>query len=167
MRKLAKGIGLTLVGLAVIAFALFLGSRWLFGPLGPIPGPRLSGAVVQEPVEDWSFVDAVEVVQVETRPDAPYSVNTWMTRVDDGVYVFAGDDESPWVQNIIQEPLVRVRIDGRIYELRAVGVTDLRIKRTFLQAMKAKYEGDLGYDEEFYRRGWDTGEFTLLRMEPR
>lgn len=167
MGKLLKGIGLALVGLIVIVGILWLGSRYVFGPLGPIPGPRLSGMVVEEPVQDWSFIDAVKVIEIETRPDAPYSVSTWMTRVDDGLYVFAGDDESPWVQNIIQDPLVRIGIEGHIHELRAVGVTDLEIKRVFLEAMKAKYEHDLGFDPEFYQHGWDTGEFVLLRMEPR
>ena len=38
---------------------------------------------------------------------------------------------------------------------------------TFLEAMKAKYEGDFGFDPEFYQRAWDTGEFVLLRMDPR
>ena len=167
MGKLLKGIVLTLVVLVVIAGVLWLGSRWLFGPIGPMPGARLSGTEVEEPVQDWSFVDAVKVIQIETRPGAPYSVSTWMTRIDDGLYVFAGDDESPWVQNIIQDPLVRVRIEGRIHELRAVGATDLQIKRIFLGAMKAKYEHDFGFDPEFYQRAWDTGEFVLLRMEPR
>ena len=167
MGKLLKGIVLTLVVLIVIVGVLWLGSRWLFGPIGPMPGPRLSGTLVEEPVQDWSFVDAVKVIEVETRPDAPYSVSTWMTRVDDGLYVFAGDDESPWVQYILQEPVVRVRIEGRIHELLAVGVSDLQIKRIFLEAMKAKYEGDLGYDQELYQRGRETGEFILFRMEPR
>jgi len=158
---------IVLVCLLVIGGVVFLGARWIFGPLGPIPGPALSGPVVEEPVEDWSFLDAVKVIQIETRPDAPYSVSTWMTRIDDGVYVFAGDDESPWVHNIIQDPLVRIRIDGRIYPLRAVGVADLQVKRVFLEAMKAKYEHDIGFDAEFYQHGWDTGEFVLLRMERR
>jgi hypothetical protein len=167
MKKLLKALGIVVLGLLVVVGATMLGSRWIFGPIGPFPGPKLSGPAVEEPVGDWSFVDAVDVVQIETRPDAPYSVSTWLTRVDNGIYVFAGDDESPWVQNILEDPTVRVRIDGRIYELLAVGVTHLEIKRVFLEAMRAKYEGDFGFDPEFYQRAWDTGEFVLLRMEPR
>jgi hypothetical protein len=167
MAKLLKAIGIALACLLLIGGAVILGARWIYGPLGPFPGPALAGPVAEGPVEDWSFVDAVKVVQIETRPDDPYSVSTWMTRVDDGVYVFAGDDESPWVQNLIRDPLVRIRIEGRIHELRAVGVTNLEIKRVFLEAMKAKYEHDFGFDPEFYQRAWDTGEFVLLRMEPR
>jgi len=167
MRKLLKAVGIVIVGLLVIGGAVILGARWIYGPMGPFPGPGLAGPVVEEPVEDWSFIDAVKVIQIETRPGAPYSVSTWVTGIDDGIYVFAGDDQSPWVQNIVQDPLVRIRIEGRIHELRAVGVADLEVKRVFLEAMKAKYEHDFGFDPEFYQRAWDTGEFVLLRMEPR
>jgi len=167
MRKLLKAIGIVIVSLLVIGGAAILGARWIYGPMGPFPGPGLTGPVVEEPVEDWSFVDAVKVIQIETRPEAPYSVSTWMTRIDNGLYVFASNDQSPWVQNIIQDPLVRIRIEGRIHELRAVGVADPEVKRVFLETMKAKYEHDFGFDPEFYQRAWETGEFVLLRMEPR
>ena len=43
------------------------------GPLLVIPGGRLSGELVTEPVEDWSFVGD-RFVDLEVRPEAPYSV---------------------------------------------------------------------------------------------
>jgi hypothetical protein len=162
-----KVVGIAVVGLLVIGGAVILGARWLYGPLGPIPGPELSGTVVAEPVEDWSFIDAVKVVQIETRPEDPYSVSTWATRLGDGIYVFASDDESPWVRNIGEDPRVRVRIEGRIHECRAVSVADFETKRAFLTTMRSKYKNDYGFDPEFYQRAWDTGEFVLFRMEPR
>jgi len=167
MKKLLEVIGIILVSLLVVVGAVVLGARWFFGPLGPIPGPELSGPVVEEPVDDWSWIDAVKVVQIETRPEDPYSVSTWVTRVGNEIYVFAGDEESPWVENIGNDPRVRVRIRGRIYELAAVRVADLEKKRVFLTAMKSKYQNDFGFDPEFFERGWDSGAFVLLRMEPR
>jgi hypothetical protein len=166
VKKLLKVIGIAVVSLLVVVGAVMLGSRWIYGPLGPIPGPRLEGPVVEEPVEDWSWIDAVKVVQVETNPEDPYSVNTWVTRVGQQIYVFGG--ESPWVQYISEDPRVRIRIEGRIHELRAVGVPDLETKRAFLTAMKSKYEHDFGFDPEFASgAAWETGGFVLLRMEPR
>jgi len=167
VKKLLKRVGIVLVSLFAVGGAVILGARWVYGPLGPIPGPEFTGSVVEEPVEDWSFVDAVKVIQIETRPEAPYSVSTWLTRVDDGIYVFASNDESPWVQNIDDDPRVRVRVEGRIHECRAVRVADSVRKRAFLTAMKSKYEHDFGFDPEFFQHAWDTGEFVLLRMEPR
>ncbi len=167
MTKLLKSVGIVVASLVVIGGAVILGARWVFGPLGPIPGPELTGSVVDEPADDWSIVDAVKVIQVETRPEAPYSVSTWLTRVDDGIYVFAADGESPWVQHIDDDPRVRIRIEGLIYERRAVRVADLETKHSFLSAMRSKYEHDTGFDPEFWQRAWDTGEFVLFRMEPR
>jgi hypothetical protein len=167
VNTLIKTIGIALVGLLVVGGTVVLGARWLYGPLGPIPGPELAGSVVTEPVDDWSFVDAIKVVQVETRPEDPYSVSTWLTRTDDGIYVFAGNEESPWVQNIAEDSRVRIRIEGRIHELRAMSVANLETKRVFLTNMKSKYECDFGFDPTFWQHGWDTGDFVLFRLEPR
>jgi hypothetical protein len=167
MKKLLKAIGIALLCLLVVVGAAILGARWIFGPMGPIPGPELSGPMVEEPVADWSWIDAVKVIQVETRPESPYSVSTWITRVGDEIFVFAGNEESPWVRNIGDDPRVRIRIQGRIHECTAERVAELEKKRVFLTAMKAKYENDYGFDPEFFQRGWDSGEFVLLRMEPR
>jgi hypothetical protein len=167
MKKWLRAIGIALVCLLVVVGAVILGARWIYGPMGPFPGPELGGPVVEEPVKDWSWIDAVKVIQVETRPASPYSVSTWVTRVGDEIFVFAGNEESPWVRNIGDDPRVRIRIQGRNHECRAVRVADLEKKRAFLTAMKAKYENDFGFDPEFFQRGWDSGEFVLLRMEPR
>ena len=48
------------------------------GPLGPFPSGELSGELETEPVSDWSFLAAHETVQLETRPDDPYSLNIWI-----------------------------------------------------------------------------------------
>ena len=165
MRRILKAMGIAVVGLLAVGGAVILGARWVYGPLGPIPGPELAGSLVEEPVEDWSSVDAVKVVQIETRPEDPYSVSTWLTRIGAGIYVFAADDESPWVQNIEDDPSVRIRIEGLIYERRAVRVSDLETKRIFLSTMRSKYEHDMGFDPEFWQHAWDTGEFVLFRME--
>jgi hypothetical protein len=167
VKKLLRGIGIVVASLLVVGGAVILGARWIYGPLGPFPGPKLRGSVVEEAAKDWSSVDAVKVVQIETDPEDPYSVSTWLTRVGSEIYVFAGSDESPWVRNIGEDPRVRVRIEGRIHELRAAKVRDLEKKRAFLTAMKSKYQNDYGFDPDFYQRAWDTGEFVLLRMEPR
>ena len=166
MKATLKAMGIAVVGLLAVGGAVILGARWVYGPLGPFPGPELAGSLVEEPGEDWSSVDAVKVVQIETRPHDPYSISTWLTRAGDGIYVFAADDGSPWVQNIMDDPRVRIRIEGLIYERRAVRVADLETKHTFLSAMRSKYEHDMGFDPEFWQHAWDTGEFVLFRMGP-
>ena len=92
------------------------------GPLGPLPGGRLSGEVAGAP-PDWAFSDAEKNVQLETRPGDPYSVNVWGVAVGDHFYLASGQaGESKWAQYIVEDPEVRLRVAGTVYEMRAVRV---------------------------------------------
>jgi len=93
------------------------------GPWTLLPGGALDGPVKPAP-ESFAFARDVGTVQLETRPADPYSVNVNCAVVGDGAYVSAGDNRAQWVRNIEADPLVRLRIDGTLYELRARRVTD-------------------------------------------
>jgi len=101
--------------LALVASALCLGCG---GPLLVIPGGELSGDVVQERVTDWSFVTD-HVIDLETRPDDPYSVELNYFVRDGLLYVDPAEGRK-WLENIRADPRVRARFGGRIYPLRAV-----------------------------------------------
>ncbi|MEM7409410.1 MAG: nitroreductase/quinone reductase family protein [Myxococcota bacterium] len=110
------------------------------GPLVMIPGGALSG-MPQEVPRDWSFTDGVDVVQLETRPDDPYSVNVWTVAANDALYVVAGTGaESAWVQHIEADPRVRLRVGDDLYDLRAVRADDDAEVDAFLEAAMAKYD---------------------------
>lgn len=131
------------------------------GPLGPLAGGQLSGQVEAAPV-DWSFTDAVDTVQLETNPTDPYSVNIWGATVGNSFYVAAGSgEESKWAGNIEGDPNVRLRVNGEIYELRAVRVDgDPSTREAFLAALQKKYDYELPNDEEA-QQAW------LYRLDPR
>ena len=131
------------------------------GPLGPLPGGRLSGKLEPTPPLDWSFADDEKTVQLETNPSDPYSVNVWGAGIGEGFYLAAGGgSESKWAQNIGRDPEVRLRIAGRIYELRALRVDeDPRVREDFLAAMKHKYDWDPSAEET--QKAW------LYRLDPR
>lgn len=167
MRKLLERIGMAAAGLLALVGVVILGARFLYGPLGPIPGPELSGTVIEEPVDDWSLADAIQVIQVETRSEDPYTVNTWVTRAGDGIYVFAGTEDKTWIRNVLADPRVRIRIGGRIHERSAVRVASLEEKRAFLLRMRSKYGNHFEFELESWQHQWDTGEFVLFRLEPR
>lgn len=93
------------------------------GPLPFLAGGKLSGESASAPT-DWSFAGDSGTAQLETRPEDPYSVNLVFTVLDGRAYVNAGDTETRWVKNIEANPSVRLRIDGRLYDLRAERVTD-------------------------------------------
>ena len=88
------------------------------GPFLIIPGGALSGEVVTQPVEDWSFVDSA-FVDLETRPDEPYSVELNYF-VKDGELFIDPAEGREWFVYLRENPLVRVRFDGKVYPLRAV-----------------------------------------------
>lgn len=93
------------------------------GPVSFIPGGRMDGTPARvDPT--WSNLGDSGICQLETNPDDPYSVTVAYTVVDGQLYVNAGGSEKRWAKNAIDHPDVRLRIDGKIYELRAVRVTD-------------------------------------------
>jgi hypothetical protein len=93
------------------------------GPFVLLPGGKLDGDARPAP-SDWTFAGDYGTVQLETRPEDPYSVNVAFTVVDNRLYINAGDTETQWVKNIAANPRVRLRMDGVLYELRAERVTD-------------------------------------------
>lgn len=112
------------------------------GPLVMVPGGQLDGTPSEAP-SDWSFSDAVEVVQLETNPDDPYSVNIWGVASGGDFYVAAGDRESQWAQNMNADPRVRLKIGDALYELRAEATNDEADLDRFLTAAKKKYDFEL------------------------
>lgn len=96
-----------------------------FGPCGRIPGTRLSGQEVTQPVTDWSFVEQIPECQIEVRPSEPYSINAMCFPVGGDLFVgcmhCAG---KRWPTYLQSDPRLRVKLGDRIYPLRATRVTD-------------------------------------------
>jgi hypothetical protein len=137
------------------------------GPLGPFAGGSLRGPVHEGAVADWSFAAETEELELETNPASPHSVHTWCAVDGPRLYVPSSmirgpkrPDEREWIRNVGADPRVRARIDGTVYELQAVRVTDpaeIERARTLLER---KYELDpAGRDPE--REVW------IFRLEPR
>jgi len=152
--------------IAALLLACLLGGAGAgCGPIGPIPGGALGGEVVEAPVSDWSFTNAVETVQLETRPDDPYSVNTWSLgegdRLDLATSLIRGDADPTareWVRNVLADDRVRLRVGGRIYPLRAVRVTDPQELEEAREGLLAKYHVD---------RDAHAAAAWIFRLEPR
>jgi hypothetical protein len=100
---------LALVGVCVTACG---------GPLLIFPGGRLSGEEVAEPVEDWSFVTD-GLIDLETQPDDPYSVQVSYTVKDGKLYIDPAEGRR-WLEYLRGDPSVRVRLSGKVYPLTAV-----------------------------------------------
>ena len=109
------------------------------GPFLTLPGGALDGATAAAP-DDWSALEGVETVQLETLPTDPYSVNIWAIGLGENVYVHAGANRSAWVENIEADPNVRFQVDDSIYELVAVRVEAQEEFDRFSDAYEKKYE---------------------------
>ena len=138
---------------ALLAAGLLAGC----GPVVMLPGGELSGTVRDVP-ESWAFTDDVDTVQLETRPDDPYSVNIWCVRVGDALFV-GGSRESTWTRNVAANPNVRLRIGETLYLLRAVESTSDEDAEGFLAATAAKYDREI--DPAL------RAEAVLFRLTPR
>lgn len=103
------------------------------GPFLLLPGGKLDGPVKPTPAS-FAFASDAGTIQIETRPADPYSVNVACAIVGDRLYVSGGDTKTRWVENIEADPLVRTRIDGDVYELRARRVVDDAELREFAVA---------------------------------
>lgn len=153
-RRLARGPLPVGLALAVLSAALLACS----GPFVLLPGGELEGPTRPAP-ESWAFTDAVDTVQLETRPDDPYSVNIWLTAADEHLYVHAGANRSRWVEYIEADPRVRLRVSESIYALVATRVREQAELDRFAEA----------YDEKYGMRprNENVDEVYLFRLEPR
>jgi hypothetical protein len=109
------------------------------GPSLLLPGGELSGTL-SAPPNDWGWTEDVSTIQLETRPEDPYSVNIWVVGIRDKLYVHAGENLSNWVENMEDDPSVRVLIDGKIYELTAYRVEDQAEFDAFSDVYEKKYD---------------------------
>jgi hypothetical protein len=140
---------------------IFLSAFILVGcePMGPIPGGQLSGEVKPIP-DNWSAYSGVELLQLETRPDDPYSLNIWGVGLGKDYYIASGGGgESSWVDHIIDNPEVRLRIENTIFQLKAVRVTDEEELGLVLKRYKEKYEMEA--------QGEDAAQAWLFRLDRR
>lgn len=135
------------IGLTLCAALLLAGCE---EPVVVFAGGELSGTVVPAP-DDWSAVDAIDTVQLETQPHDPYSINIWAAAVDRDLYVATGPDGTNWTQHIAADARVRLRAEGNIYELDAFLVRDEAERARVAQAYVRKY--DVDEDDSFVTRG--------------
>lgn len=130
------------------AIVLGLLAAWLaIGcvPIGPLPGGRLSGSEKPWP-GDWSLAAEASEIQLETRPEDPYSVTLWVVVVDGSAFVasslLAGPEqpaERQWVRNVEADPSIRIRVDGAIYAGRVVLVDDEASRARLQETYRTKY----------------------------
>jgi hypothetical protein len=137
-----------------------------WGPCGPITGGEISGEPVTEQITDWIFTDDHSTIQVETRPEDPYSVTTWCFSDGPNLYLPSrGAARKQWVQNVLADPNVRLRIGDKIYSGRAVRITDDEERKRLAHWLTRKYLlASWGMDPDKPEEYEDT---WFFRVDPR
>ena len=124
----------------------------------PLPGGELEGTPKSTP-DDWAFLAETSIVQIETRPDDPYSINIWAVGLGPVVYLHAGANRATWVEHLEADPRIRLRVEDDLYELRSTRVETQEEFDRFAEAYDAKYG--------VRPRNENVEEVYLLRLEAR
>ena len=106
------------------------------------PGLWLKGEVVREAVTNWDWANDISdpirknSIMLETRTwyGIPHSVTISPTARGDKLYIGGSEqdfrlqkafpDSKAWWANIVRDPRVRMKIDGKIYEMTVSLITD-------------------------------------------
>jgi hypothetical protein len=138
-------------------------AAWLcLSACGPVPGGHLSGTPAQPPA-DWSSVveseSGRELCEIESRPDDPHSIQLECFLYEGGLYAQSHRwalaswwPTTSWAAIWLEHPDVVVRLDDKLYSLKAVRVTDA--------AQRQKMLNERGYDPV-------PEGIVLFRFEPR
>jgi hypothetical protein len=160
LRRALRGVAALLLLTLLAGAALFAG----VGPLDFVPGGWLWGPV-REPVQDWSFTDAIAEIQVQTHVGPlPWSVTTWVMSEGGGLFLGASECDRVWTHRAMEDPEIRLRIDGVVYEMRAHVAGDAALGARLAPVVLHKYFG-IAADTARWIEGETTG--CLFRVEPR
>ena len=136
------------------------------------PGLWLSGEVVEQMPQDWSFIADYPEIFVETRPwyGIPFSVTTVIGTRNGRLYVpsiYSEEAAFPgtkyWNSVIADNPDVRIKIGDRLYPMRATPVQDLEEFREGAGALADKYDSWAAWVEDES----SAPHFVIIRMDPR
>lgn len=125
----------------IVSFSLLILSACQ--PSDVRPGLWLSGDVVRQQVNDWTFTNEIEEIFVETSPwyGIPHSTTIWCVVFAGNLYIGSyGDDKKTWENNLARTPEARLGINGELYEVIIAQVTDKELTADVDSAYKEKYD---------------------------
>lgn len=135
--------------LAALIALVFVGARFHDGPLGPIPGGALvSGALVAEPVTEWSFAADVREVELQLASQAR-SRTTWIVVHEGKAYVPASTQYPPgktWHRTALEDGRATLRIAGKRYPVTLAKVDDAALVTAVRAVGGRKYPNRPGGD---------------------
>ncbi len=124
----ARGSTLVTILIVLLALAVAAFMAWFLAcPCERTPGSHLRGQLVQDPVSDWRFANAVRLcqIQVRTRP-LPHAINLNCMATEEGdLYLSCASCEGKrWSTAALNDPRARLRLDAEVYPVQLTRVTD-------------------------------------------
>ena len=146
-------------------------------PFLVFPGGELRGTPNSSVIDDWGLTDEVEFVQIETRPDHPYSVQVYGVGSGNAFYVasqgwrgaLGSTHRARWIDHLAEDPRIRLLVGETLYELTAVRVEDDEEVERVRQLFLTKY-GDDAESWGFWRgrkEAQRASEAFVYRLDPR
>src|ERR1700761_6816692 len=141
MRQVVKIVGSTVIVLAAVLLVLSVTG---FEPKDcpptdrsfscKMPGLWLKGEPVTTPVTDWSFTDQIPQIKIQTETPflLPHSVTIWCAVYNGNLYVTSYRGRQ-WVENIVRDPQVRLKIGDKVFDRTLSIVDDPAEKAAVLQ----------------------------------
>ena len=105
-----------------------------------VPGLWLRGEPVTTSVTDWSFTDKIPQIKIQTQTKyhLPHSVTIWCAVYNGNLYVTSYRGRQ-WVEDVIRDPRVRLKIGDQLFDRTLSLVSDPAEKAAVLQAKGKKY----------------------------
>jgi hypothetical protein len=130
--------------------SLGFGARFNDGPVGPFPGGALvSGELIETPVDDWSFVAAVETVELQLNADDRRSRTVWILHLDGVAYIPVSLGFPPrkaWHRLAKREGAGVVRVNGKRYPVTLIQIEAPALLLGLAEVNSAKYPPAPGSD---------------------
>ncbi len=121
IERILQGIA---VALALIVMTLLVVYLNRTDPWAQLPGKRITGEEVTERIEDWSFMEPSTRVILEVRPSDPYSLYIRAYQHKRVLYLNSISPENRWTQFLLEDPNLRLKVESKIYKVRATRVED-------------------------------------------
>jgi len=137
MKTLLNVLGVIFACLVLLLVALRVTG---FEPHERTPGLWLKGDLVTTPVTDWSFTDKIPEIKIQTQTPflLPHSVTIWCAAYNGNLYVTSARGRE-WVEDMIRDPHVRLKIADKVYDRTVSIVDDPAEKAAVLRARERKY----------------------------
>jgi len=138
LRWLVRLVIVLVLGVAALAIV----ARFLDGPVGPLPGgPLRGGALVSDPITDWSFAAGEEEIELQLDSQTT-SRTTWILVHEGRAYVPASTEYPPgktWHRDALEDGRATLRIAGQRYPVTLTKVDDEALAAAVRAVAEAKY----------------------------